>query len=108
MRDWYAKNFAAVPGMRAKFKAADLPGVNLSWNPAEKPTLPTKGRALDHIGFEVRDIQTLCKKLEASGLKLEMPPTRRDDLGLTIAFLIDPWGTRIEIVQRAPLGPQVP
>jgi catechol 2,3-dioxygenase-like lactoylglutathione lyase family enzyme len=99
MRAWYAASFGAVPGMRAKFKTADLPGVNLSWNPAEKPTLPTKGRALDHIGFEVRDLQSVCKKLEASGLKLEMAPTRRDDLGLTIAFLIDPWGTRIELTE---------
>jgi catechol 2,3-dioxygenase-like lactoylglutathione lyase family enzyme len=99
MRDWYAKNFAAVPGMRAKFKAADLPGVNLSWNPAEKPTLPTKGRALDHIGFEVRNIEEFCRKLEAAGIKLEMPVTKRPDLGLTIAFLVDPYGTRLELTE---------
>src|SRR4051794_35698755 len=55
MRSWYAKLFGAVPGMRGRFKAADLPGVNLSWKTAAKSTLPTKGRALDHIGFEVAD-----------------------------------------------------
>jgi catechol 2,3-dioxygenase-like lactoylglutathione lyase family enzyme len=99
MRDWYARHFGAVPGMRAKFKAADLPGVNLSWNPAEKPLASTKGRVLDHIGFEVRDIHAFAKKLESAGVKLEMQPTRRDDLGLTIAFLVDPWGTRIELTE---------
>ena len=99
MREWYAKTFGGIPGMRARFKTADLPGVNLSWNPAEKPTLPTKGRALDHIGFEVRNIEEFCRTLEASGIKLEMPVTKRPELGLTVAFLIDPYGTRIELTE---------
>jgi len=99
MRQWYADTFGAVPGTRGKFQTADLPGVNLSWNAADKPTLPSKGRAVDHIGFEVGDIQAFCKKLEAAGMKLDMQPTRRDDLGLTIAFVTDPWGTRIELTQ---------
>jgi catechol 2,3-dioxygenase-like lactoylglutathione lyase family enzyme len=99
MRAWYAKVFGAVPGVRGKFQAADLPGVNLSWNPAEKPPLPTRGRALDHIGFEVTDIKAFCAKLQAAGISLEMPPTSRPDLGLTIAFVTDPWGTRIELTE---------
>ena len=27
--------------------------------------------------------------------------------GNTITYITDPWGTRIEIIQRAPLGPEV-
>jgi catechol 2,3-dioxygenase-like lactoylglutathione lyase family enzyme len=99
MRAWYAAKFGAVPGMRARFKAADLPGVNLSWNPADAAPAPTKGRAVDHIGFEVRDLKSFCAKLEAGGMKLDMAPTVRPDLGLTIAFLTDPWGTRIELTE---------
>jgi catechol 2,3-dioxygenase-like lactoylglutathione lyase family enzyme len=99
MRAWYAKLFGAIPGRRAKFEAADLPGVNLSWNPADAPTLPTKGRAMDHIGFEIRDLKEFCAKLEQAGVKLDMPPTARPDLGLTIAFLTDPWGTRVELTE---------
>ncbi len=99
MREWYAKWFDAIPGMRARFKAADLPGVNLTWNPADAPTLASKGRAVDHIGFEVRDIEAFCAKLEAGGIKLDMPPTARPELGLKIAFLTDPWGARIELTE---------
>lgn len=100
MRAWYAKVFNAIPGKRLKFQAADLPGVNLSWNPADKPQLPTKGRAVDHFGFEVKDLQSFCKKLEADGLKLDMPYTVRNDLGgLKIAFVTDPWGTRVELTE---------
>jgi catechol 2,3-dioxygenase-like lactoylglutathione lyase family enzyme len=99
MRDWYAKTFGAVPGMRAKFKAADLPGVNLSWNPADKPTLPTKGRAMDHIGFEVSNLPEFVRKLEAAGMKLDVPLTKLEKMGLTVAFVIDPYGTRIELTE---------
>ena len=99
MRAWYAKVFGAVPGQRGRFLAADLPGVNLSWTPSPTPMQPTKGRALDHIGFEVTDIKTFCAKLEAAGLKLDMPPTPRPDLGIVIAFITDPWGTRIELTE---------
>jgi catechol 2,3-dioxygenase-like lactoylglutathione lyase family enzyme len=99
MREWYAKTFGAIPGMRSKFKAADLPGVNLSWNPSDKPLSPTKGRAVDHIGFEVADIRQFCGKLEAAGMKLETPVREVPAMGLTIAFLVDPYGTRIELTQ---------
>jgi catechol 2,3-dioxygenase-like lactoylglutathione lyase family enzyme len=99
MRAWYAKHFDAVPGMRGRFKAADVPGVNLSWNPADAPTAPTKGRAMDHIGFEVKDIKAFCAKLEADGIQLDRAVTELPDLGLTVAFLTDPWGTRIELTQ---------
>jgi catechol 2,3-dioxygenase-like lactoylglutathione lyase family enzyme len=99
MRAWYAKTFDAVPGTRGRFKTADVPGANLTWTAAETPTVATQGRALDHIGFEVRDIKQYCAKLQAAGMKLDMPPTRRDDLGLTIAFLTDAWGTRIELTE---------
>jgi catechol 2,3-dioxygenase-like lactoylglutathione lyase family enzyme len=94
MREWYVKTFGAVPGMRAKFKAADLPGVNLSWNPADQAPVSTKGRALDHIGFEVANIEEFCR-----GLKLETPVTKVASMGITVAFLVDPYGTRIELTQ---------
>jgi catechol 2,3-dioxygenase-like lactoylglutathione lyase family enzyme len=99
MRSWYAKVFGATLGMRGRFKAADLPGVNLSWKPSEKPTVPTKGRVMDHIGFEVRDIQSLTDRAAEAGAKIELQPTSRPELGLTMAFIIDPWGTQIELTE---------
>lgn len=99
MRAWYAKVFGAKPGMRGRFKAADLPGVNLTWKPADAPTLPTKGRAMDHIGFEVKNIAALCAKAEAEGAKITTKPMSPQNLGLTVAFLTDPWGTTIELTE---------
>src|ERR1044071_6283886 len=52
---WYSTWFGAVPGKRGTNIAADVPGVNLSFSRADMPQAPTKGRVLDHIGFDVKN-----------------------------------------------------
>lgn len=99
MRAWYAKVFGAIPGVRGQFQAADLPGVNLSWKSAPAATAKTQGRVFDHIGFEVADIEGMCRKAEAEGAKLDGKPMNRPELGLKVAFLTDPWGARIELTE---------
>jgi catechol 2,3-dioxygenase-like lactoylglutathione lyase family enzyme len=85
--------------MRGPFQAADLPGVNLTFSLAPGAVAPTKGRALDHIGFEVKDLAEFCKKMEAAGVKFDLPYKNIPSLGLSIAFLTDPWGTNIELTE---------
>jgi len=97
---WYAKTFGAVPGKRGQFDAADLPGVNLTFAKADTPTVGTKGRSLDHIGFEVKGLEAFCKKLEVDGIKLDRPYTRLPNSETAIAFLTDPWGTYIELTEN--------
>ena len=55
------------------------------------------GRALDHIGFEVKNLEAFCKKLEADGIKLDVPYRKVPALNIAIAFITDPWGTYIEL-----------
>ena len=99
MKNWYATTFGAIPGKRGKFEAADLPGVNLTFTPSPTAQAPTKGRALDHIGFEVRNLEAFTKKLEAAGVKFDVPYRTIPSLGLSLAFLTDPWGTYIELTE---------
>jgi predicted enzyme related to lactoylglutathione lyase len=61
---------------------------------------------LDHIGFDVKDHAAFVQKIEAEGIKLDESP-RKAPTGSTITYITDPWGTRIEIVRRAPLRPTV-
>ena len=96
MQAWYAKTFGAKPGKRGNFQADDLPGVNLTFAPSATATAPTKGRALDHIGFEIVDLEAFCKKLEASRVKFDRP-YGKTPFGLGLAFITDPWGTYIEL-----------
>lgn len=98
-RAWYAKTFGAIPGRRGKFDAADLPGVNLTFSVSEQPVVPTKGRAMDHIGFEVKNLEAFVKKMEAAGVKFDVPYRHVPKLGLSIAFFVDPWGTYVELTE---------
>ena len=99
MRAWYVKIFGAKPGTRGIFEAADLPGVNLSFSPAPAPVVGTRGRIVDHIGFEVKDLEAFCRKLEGLGIKLDRPYTKVPALNIAIAFIYDPWGTYIELTE---------
>jgi catechol 2,3-dioxygenase-like lactoylglutathione lyase family enzyme len=100
MKAWYVQMFGAKPGMRGTFEAGDLPGVNLTFGGAAgAAVVPTKGRSLDHIGFEVRNLEQLVKDLEAKGVKFDRPYTKVPALGIAIAFLTDPWGTYIELTE---------
>ena len=99
LRAWYVEMFGAVPGMNGSFKVADLPGVNLRFSETPK-TAGTQGRSLDHIGFEVDDLEGLCRRLEAQGVVFDRPYYERvDELDIAYAFLTDPEGTYIELTE---------
>jgi len=97
-RDWYARHFGGVTGRRWRYDATDLPGINLNFSAAPGPRAPTRGRPLDHIGFEVAGLEEFCRRLEASGIVFDAP-YRRLPSGLGLAFLTDPWGTYIELTE---------
>jgi catechol 2,3-dioxygenase-like lactoylglutathione lyase family enzyme len=103
---WYAKTFGGKAGTRNDAPVVDLPGVQIRFATAATKQLPTRGRVLDHIGFDVRDHAAFVKRLEAEGIRLDQPVSKTA-AGNTITYITDPWGTRVEIVQRAPLGPQI-
>jgi len=108
IKAWYVKAFGANPGRRPciaclsqprMIEAGDLPGVNLSFSPGKTPPLPTKGRSIDHIGFEVKDLEGFVRSLEAKGIKIEAPIRQVPNTKVKIAFLTDPWGTYIELTE---------
>jgi catechol 2,3-dioxygenase-like lactoylglutathione lyase family enzyme len=108
IKTWYVKAFGANPGRRpcvgclsrpAMIAADDLPGVNLSFSQGDKPPAPTKGRALDHIGFEVNDLEAFVHSLEAQGIHTEAPVRQVPNTRIKVAFLTDPWGTYIELTE---------
>ena len=100
LRAWYVKTFSATAGSRRNLPAAMFPGGEVDFLKAREAQAPTKGRSLDHIGFEVKDLETFMKKLEADGVTIDMK-TRdmRQQIGLKIAFILDPVGTRIELTE---------
>ncbi len=59
---------------------------------------PSAGSVLDHIGFSVADLDATMRQLAADGVKITSPVREVPNL-FKIAFIEDPWGTRIEVVQ---------
>src|ERR1700688_1464981 len=103
---WYAKTFGGKAGTRNNAPVVDIAGVQIRFAKADTKQAATRGRVLDHIGFDVKDHAAFVKKIEAEGIKLDEPP-RTNAAGTTITYITDPWGTRIEIIERGPLGPAV-
>ena len=103
MRDWAVKMFGAKPGELGDNLVADVPGTRfMRYVTTKTPAvaaLPTKGRALDYIGFEVKNLQAFCKKLQASGVKLDAPYSKTRHKSFASAELTDPWGTSIELTE---------
>ena len=55
---------------------------------------------MNHIGFSFGDLEAKAASLEASGISLEGDGVRDIPNLFKIAFLTDPWGTRIELVEH--------
>lgn len=96
---WYRDHFRGAPGTRGRFRKVDVPGIELTFATAAGEVQPTKGRVLDHIGFEVDGLEAFCKGLEERGVRFDVPFRRIESIGLSVAFLTDPWGTYIELTE---------
>ena len=102
MQQWYAQTLKVTPGTRARWTAGDVPGMNLTYGTIpEGGSTPaqTEGRLLDHVGFEVTNLEAFAAQLEANGVKLDTPVQRDAELGISSVFLTDPWGTTIELTE---------
>jgi catechol 2,3-dioxygenase-like lactoylglutathione lyase family enzyme len=95
---WYAKLFGARPGGEDQPNALLIAGAVLSVAHADSVS-PTAGRAIDHIAFEIKDLESFCKKLAADGIKFDSPYQVLPQLRISAAFLTDPSGARIELTE---------
>jgi len=99
LRAWYVKTFGGVAETRRGFPSAVFEGGEINVIQAPERQAPTRGRSIDHIGFEVKGLEAFCKKLEAAGVTFEVPYREVAQLGLKLAFIVDPVGTRIELTE---------
>jgi hypothetical protein len=105
MGQWYMKALDATlrPGQTDFFFGADLPGIGYMLNffkwEMKEPLEGTAGRAVDHVGFDIRNLEEFAKALDAKGIKhspLRPAPTLNNVNSIS---LVDPWGTSIELTE---------
>jgi catechol 2,3-dioxygenase-like lactoylglutathione lyase family enzyme len=100
LMDWYVKTFNLEPFKRGTIATtANAPGMNFSFGNAREKARPTKGSSIDHIGFEIRNLEAYCKQLEAKGVKFDVPYHVDAKTGIKSAFVTDPLGTYIELTE---------
>ena len=94
--EWYRKHFGGRPMTEAPERL--MFGETRIIFQRNESAQPSSGSVLDHIGFSVTDLDATLKNLEADGAKIVTPA--RDVAGLfKLAFIEDPWGVRVEVVQ---------
>lgn len=97
--EWYAERLG---GKREKFKGL-LDGINYDnklWllvSQARTEIAATQGRSIDHLGYNVSNLDEAASKLKESDVTFTLEP--RDYRGIRIAFIDGPDGVRIELVQ---------
>lgn len=105
---WYVERFGATAGTRlggigltrTRFDTVNVPGTEITLSKSTERLVPTKGRSVDHIGFEVTDIDSFVSKLKAAGINTDGDVrTSTNASGLRLVYITDPWGTEIEITE---------
>ena len=96
--EWYAKYLGGKPGPAGEPNDRLLFGkIRFIFLKTDKP-LPSAGSAVDHVALSFPDLSGKMKEFEAEGIKIVMPI--KDEPGLyRHAFIEDPWGAKIEVLQ---------
>ena len=99
-QQWYVQNFGGVAGKRGQWDVANVPGTEITIGKVDMMQVPTDGRSVDHIGFEVKNIDAFAAKLQAAGIKTDAAiRNSANAANLRIVYVTDPWGTKIEITE---------
>jgi lactoylglutathione lyase len=78
----------------------DTAVIELTHNWDQKEAYPM-GTAFGHLAIGVPDIYGACARLEKEGVKIPRPPGPMKHGGSVIAFIEDPDGYKIELIERA-------
>lgn len=79
-------------------KTKDDPCIELTYNHGKDSYV--LGDAFGHIALGTEDIYTQCEKLKARGVKVVREPGPMKHGSTVIAFIEDPNGYKIELIQR--------
>jgi catechol 2,3-dioxygenase-like lactoylglutathione lyase family enzyme len=93
---WYTEQMGGTPVRSGQVAF----GSTLLMFRAATAAAPSAGSVIDHIGFSFHDLEARMRSWQAAGVKVTSP--LRDVEGLfKLAFVEDPWGVKVEVVQDA-------
>lgn len=99
---WYLERFG---GTRARHKGT-LDGLQYGpvWVFLDAGTaLPSRGHAIDHVGWRMPDLLAMAAELKGKGVTFTVEPhpgPKAPHAPVLMSFTEDPWGVKIELLQR--------
>ena len=102
--NWYSKHFGGIPGSfnRGDADVVEYPTDRVFYGDLSvifferEPTGGSVGTGVDHIGFSMANVEEIAiNVLEDGGQQIG---DFVDFSGMRIAFILDPWGTKIELI----------
>ena len=95
--DWYLKHMGGEKTKVAVLDAVDYDGVLMFFFKGKPGFEGSVGSVTDHIGFSFPDIESKMKELDERGV--EIVSGIEEEGPIKYAFVKDPWGTLIEVVE---------
>lgn len=97
--DWYVKALGATMSEPPAPNTAQVVfGPNVVTITKGDTIVPSQGTLIDHIGLSYRDLDAAVKTAQAAGAKVTSPPQMSPGI-FRYAYIEDPWGIRIEMVE---------
>ena len=94
---WYADNMGGEAKKIGFFSATGFGKTTIIFFQAKPGFAGSVGSAVDHIGFSYKDIEAKLKQL--ADAKVEIVSGVEQEGPIKFAFVKDPWGTLIEVVE---------
>lgn len=98
---WYAALFGTTSAEPdAEETTTTVPGSGLVFTSSEQERAPTEGTAIDHVGFEVENMEAFAEMLRAEDVEFVWGPAHIESLDIWVAFFNDPSGVLVEVTER--------
>lgn len=102
--NWYSKHFGGTPGSfnRGDADVVEYPTDRVFYGDLSiifferEPTGGSVGTGVDHIGFSMANVEEVAMNVLADGG--QQVGDFVEFKGMKIAFVLDPWGTKIELI----------
>lgn len=94
---WYGEYMDGEAVLEGRSPRAMFGTTLIIFFPSSGAFEPSAGSVVDHIGFSFKDLDAKMTEFKAAGIKVLAEP--RQVMDFKFAFIEDPWGTKIEVMQ---------
>lgn len=102
VRGWYVERLGGSPGsLKGRLEGLQYGSVWVFMEPGAAE--PSRGHAIDHVGWRMQDLRSRAADLKTRGLRFTTEPQPGPPGAYSptlMSFAEDPWGVKIELLQR--------